>query len=78
MRNPFHISGWTFIEKMRLSRLPKDIQEKLRNKGDKFTIKLKDRYHLYVNLGYVTASTNETLIYFHRRWRSSNKTGEEK
>jgi len=51
--------------------LPKELQESLKNVGDKVTIKLEDRYILYENKGKIIGEgTNKRPLFdFHRRFR---------
>lgn len=72
-RNPYWIPGWTFISRNRISSLPKEVQDKVRRKGSSFTVTLKDRYHLYVNEGFLLGGSREVTIGLHRRFRPSNK-----
>lgn len=72
-RNPYWISGWTFIQRNRISSLPKDVQDKVKRKGSSFTVKLKDRYHLYVNEGFIVGGSQEVTIALHRKFRPPNK-----
>ncbi|MCD6241966.1 hypothetical protein J7K27_10755 [Candidatus Bathyarchaeota archaeon] len=67
--NPFWLSGWEYLSTVSIRMLPKELQEKLKNKGDAVTIKKWDRYIRYVNKGWVTATGRIPLIHIYRRWR---------
>ena len=67
--NPMWLSGWEFLSSVTINMLPKELQEKLKNRGDAVTIKKWDRYIRYVNKGWVSASGNIPIIFIYRRWR---------
>jgi len=69
MMNPWWISGWSYMGRILLERLPPEVQNKLRNVGDATTVELKDRYIRYVNNGLLTASSKKPVIDWHRKFK---------
>jgi hypothetical protein len=63
------LSGWEFLSLVTINMLPKELQEKLRKKGNAVTIKKWDRYIRYVNKGWFSASGEIPIIFIYRRWR---------
>lgn len=78
MSKPIHYKpGWTYLGVNRLQNLSPELQEKLRNKGDKVTIKKETYYLLYENKGWtIGGGTNKRpLINWWRRFKRIHLTG---